>query len=105
MNHLPHAPGPWRVSSRGGRTYVVSDMRDPRSSREDTVVCQVSIMTKGCNNLDLLVNAPEMLAALERIANESNKLGFMWVDKDSPYFNLSEAINDAVDVICKAKGV
>jgi hypothetical protein len=104
MNNLPHAPGPWRISSRAGRTYVVSDMKDPRSSKEETVICQVSVMTKGCNNLDLLVAAPDMLAALERIATESNKCGLMWVDKDSPQFNLSEAINDAIDVICKARG-
>jgi len=49
--------------------------------------------------------AQEMLAALEKIAKEANQSGMMWVDKDSPFFALSEAINEAIDVICKAKGV
>lgn len=83
---------------------MVSDMKDPRSSRDETVVCQVSVMTKGCNNLDILTSAPDLLWALEEIALEANKSGLMFIGKDSKFFNLAQAINDSIDVICKAKG-
>jgi hypothetical protein len=105
MNHLSHAPGPWRVSLERNRVYIRSDMDDPRSAKESLVVCQVPVRTKGCNNLNVLLHAPELVAALEKIAMEANRSGFQWIEKDSKFFQLSEAINEAIDVLCKAKGV
>ena len=95
MNHLSHASGPWRVSFERNRVYIKADMADPRSDKEDIVVCQVPVRTKGCNNLNLLLHAPEMVAALEKIALAANA-----GDPDS----LANAINESIDVLCKAKG-
>ena len=105
MQNLPHANAPWRLSFERNRVYIRSDMKDPRSDKESLVVCQVPVRTKGCDNTSILLHAPGLLEALERIANAANKSGMMWVDKDSPYFDLSEAINDSIDIICKAKGI
>jgi hypothetical protein len=103
MNHLSHAPGPWRVSFERNRVYIKSDMADPRSDKESLVVCQVPVRTKGCNNLNLLLHAPELVAALEKIAlaaaNAHNIL-MNHADLDA----LDSAINESIDILCKAKG-
>lgn len=103
MNHLSHAPGPWRVSFDRNRVYIKADMADPRSEKEDLVICQVPIRTKGCNNLNLLLHAPDLVAALEKIAlaaaNAHNVL-MNHGDLDE----LDNAINESIDILCKAKG-
>ena len=103
MNHLSHAPGPWRVSFERNRVYIRSDTADPRSDKESLVVCQVPVRTKGCNNLNLLVNAPDLVAALEKIAlaaANAHKALMNNGDLDE----LDSAINESIDVLCKAKG-
>lgn len=103
MNHLSHAPGPWRVSFERNRVYIRADMADPRSDQESLVVCQVPIRTKGCNNLNILLHAPDLVAALEKIAlaaaNAHNALM-----KSGDLDELDSAINESIDVLCKAKG-
>jgi hypothetical protein len=104
MNHLSHAPGPWRVSFERNRVYIKSDMPDPRSDQESLVVCQVPIRTKGCNNLNILLHAPELVAALERVALEAAAARNILMNH-ADLVELDKAINDSIDVLCKAKGV
>ena len=87
---LPHTPGPWHTKWDRNSVYIRS--QDPD---RDVSVCRV-MTHRTENNLNILLAAPEMLAALETIALAANS-----GDPDS----LANAINESIDVICKAKGV
>jgi len=103
MNHLSHAPGPWRISFERNRVYVKADMADPRSDKESLVVCQVPVRTKGCNNLNILLNAPELVAALEKVALEAASARNILMNH-ADLVELDKAINESIDILCKAKG-
>jgi len=87
---LPHTPGPWHTKWVGNSVYIRSNDPD-----RDVSICRV-MTHRTENNLNILLVAPEMLAALETIALAANA-----GDPDS----LANAINESIEVICKAKGV
>jgi len=103
MNHLSHAPGPWRTSFDKNRVYIKADMKDPRSDSESLVVCQVPIRTKGCNNLNLLLHAPDLVAAVERVAMQAAMVRNILMEH-ADLVGLDTAISESIDVLCKAKG-
>jgi len=86
----PHTPGPWTTKWIRNSIYIKAQDTD-----RDLSICRV-MTHRSENNLNILVAAPEMLAALETIALAANS-----GDPDS----LANAINESIDVICKAKGV
>jgi hypothetical protein len=88
-HRLPHTPGPWTTKWVGNSVYIKAKDTD-----RDVSICRV-MTHRTENNLNILLAAPEMLAALETIALAANA-----GDPDS----LANAINESIDVICRAKG-
>jgi len=86
---LPHTPGPWTTKWVNNSVYIKAQDTD-----RDVSICRV-MTHRTENNLNILLAAPEMLAALETIALAANA-----GDPDS----LANAINESIDVICRAKG-
>ena len=85
---LPHTPGPWNAKWVGNSVYV-------RANGVNKSICRV--MTQRTeNNLNILLVAPDMLAALEAIALAHNS-----GDRD----RLDQEIGKSIDILCKAKGV
>ena len=85
----PHTPGPWTTKWSGNSVYIKAQNTD-----RDVSICRV-MTHRSHNNLNVLLAAPEMLAALEAIALAHNS-----GDKD----RLDTEIQNAVDVLCRAKG-
>jgi hypothetical protein len=74
-------------------------MPDPRSDKDSLVICQVPVRTKGCNNLDILAAAPELLEISERL------LGFALHYADPTALVAGQGlIESAKQTIAKAKG-
>jgi hypothetical protein len=74
-------------------------MPDPRSGKDNLVICQVPVRTKGCNNLDILAAAPELLEMCERL------LGFALHYGDQFALEAGNGlIESAKQTIAKAKG-
>jgi hypothetical protein len=86
---LPHTPGPWTTKWIGNSVYIKAKGTD-----RDVSICRV-MTHRTENNLNILLAAPEMLAALEAIALAHNN-----GDRD----RLDIEIHKAVDVLCNAKG-
>ena len=86
---LPHTPGPWHTKWVRNSTYIRS--QDPD---RDVSICRV-MTHRTENNVNILVAAPEMLAALEAIALAHNS-----GDRD----RLDTEIQKSIDILCKAKG-
>ena len=87
---LPHTPGPWTTKWVNNSVYIKAQDTDRGVS-----ICRV-MTHRTENNLNILLAAPEMLCALEAIALAHNS-----GDRD----RLDIEIQNAVDVLCKAKGV
>jgi hypothetical protein len=85
----PHTPGPWTTNWSGNSVYIKAQNTD-----RDVSICRV-MTHRSHNNLNVLLAAPEMLAALEAIALAHNS-----GDRD----RLDIEIQNAVDVLCRAKG-
>jgi hypothetical protein len=88
-HRMPHTPGPWTTKWVNNSVYIKAQDTD-----RDLSICRV-MTHRSENNRNILLAAPEMLAALETIALAANS-----GDPDS----LANAINESIDVICKAKG-
>lgn len=90
----PHTPGPWSVKWSGNSVYVKADKTD-----RDVSICRV-MTHRSQNNLNVILAAPEMLAALEKIAlaRFSTLTGQEYTD------NLNAAIDESITHICRAKG-
>lgn len=90
----PHTPGPWTTKWSGNSVYIKADKTD-----RDVSICRV-MTHRSQNNLNVLLVAPDMLAALEKIAlaRFSDKTGQEYTD------NLNAAIDESITIICKAKG-
>lgn len=87
---LPHTPGPWKTKWVNNSVYIKAHDVD-----RDVSICRV-MTHRTENNLNILLVAPDMLAALEAIALAHNS-----GDNE----RLDVEIKSAVDVLCKAKGV
>jgi hypothetical protein len=85
----PHTPGPWTTKWVNNSVYIKAVDAD-----RDVSVCRV-MSHRTQNNLNVLLAAPDMLKALETIALAANA-----GDPDS----LANAINESIEIICKAKG-
>jgi hypothetical protein len=79
----PHTPGPWITKWVNNSVYIKA---------QNTHRTQ--------NNLNVLLAAPEMLAALEKIAlaRFSTMTGQDYTD------NLNAAIDESIAIMCNAKG-
>jgi len=90
----PHTPGPWHTKWSRNSIYIRS--ADPD---RDVSICRV-MTHRSHNNLNVLLAAPDMLEALEKIAlaRFSNLTGQDYTD------NLNAAIDASIAVICNAKG-
>ncbi|CAB5220170.1 hypothetical protein UFOVP231_79 [uncultured Caudovirales phage] len=93
-HRMPHTPGPWHTKWANNTVYLQA-----KGKKKDISVCRV-MNQKTQNNLNILLAAPDMLAALEKIslARFSNLTGQQYTD------NLNAAIDESVAVICNAKG-
>jgi len=87
---LPHTPGPWTTKWSNNSVYIKAQDTD-----RDVSICRV-MTHRTENNLNILLAAPEMLAALEAIALAHNS-----GDRE----RLDIEIHKAVDILCNAKGV
>lgn len=93
MSNNTHAPGPWQVKWERNSVYIRS-----RNSDRDLSICRV-MTHRNCNNLDLLVNAPELLETCERL------LGFALHYGDPFALEAGNGlIQTAKQTIAKAKG-
>lgn len=90
----PHTPGPWTTKWSGNSVYIKAQNTD-----RDVSICRV-MTHRSHNNLNVLLAAPDMLAALEKIAlaRFSDKTGQEYTD------NLNAAIDEFIAVMCRAKG-
>ena len=88
-HRLPHTQGPWKTKWVKNSVYIKAQDTD-----RDVSICRV-MSHRTENNLSILLAAPEMLVALETIALAANA-----GNPDS----LANAINESIDVICRAKG-
>ena len=88
-HRLPHTPGPWKTKWVNNSVYIKAHDTD-----RDVSICRV-MCHRTENNLNILLAAPEMLAALEAIALAHNS-----GDKE----RLDIEIQNAVGVLCNAKG-
>ena len=85
-----HTPGPWRVYSDGATTYVVTAGK----LRESDCIATVS---KGKEyRAALIAAAPDMLAALKRVAK--------WGEKNGTA-EIQGMLSDVFQAISKAEGV
>jgi len=90
----PHTPGPWTTKWVNNSVYIKALDTD-----RDVSVCRV-MTHRTQNNLNIILAAPDMLAALEKIAlaRFSNLTGQDYTD------NLNAAIDASIAVMCNAKG-
>lgn len=90
----PHTPGPWTTKWSGNSVYIKAQNTD-----RDVSICRV-MTHRSHNNLNVLLAAPDMLAALEKIAlaRFSNLTGQEYMD------NLQAAIDESIAIMCNAKG-
>lgn len=87
---LPHTPGPWTSKWVNNSVYVRAKNTD-----RDVSICRV-MTHRTQNNLNILLVAPDMLAALEAIAMAHNSGNQAQLDQE---------IQKSIDLICLAKGV
>lgn len=90
----PHTPGPWTTKWVNNSVYIKAQNTD-----RDVSICRV-MTHRTQNNLNVLLAAPEMLAALEKIAlaRFSTMTGQDYTD------NLNAAIDESIAIMCNAKG-
>lgn len=93
-HRLPHTPGPWKTKWVNNSVYIKAHDAD-----RDVSICRV-MTHRTQNNLNVLLAAPEMLAALEKIAlaRFSTMTGQDYTD------NLNAAIDESIAIMCNAKG-
>ena len=70
MGNQSHTPGPWRVEWIKNAVYIKADDTDRNVS-----ICRVMTL-RGSSNVDILVQAPDMLDLLERLVKASTQNDF-----------------------------
>ena len=93
----PHTPGPWHTKWVRNSVYIRSVDPD-----RDVSICRV-MTHRTQNNLNILLAAPDMLAALEKIALAAANAHKTFMN-NGDLDELDSAINDSIAVLCKAKG-
>lgn len=90
----PHTPGPWTTKWSGNSVYIKAHNTD-----RDVSICRV-MTHRSHNNLNVLLAAPEMLAALKKIAvaRFSTLTGQEYTD------HLNAVIDESITIVCNAEG-
>lgn len=93
-HRMPHTPGPWTTKWVNNSVYIKAQDTD-----RDVSVCRV-MMHRTQNNLNVLLAAPDMLAALKKIAlaRFSNLTGQEYTE------NLNAVIDESITIVCNAEG-
>ena len=100
MNDRKHVPGPWEIKDVFGFTDIVGDKGRAK-------VCNVNgrAIKEQIATANLIAAAPELLEALERIADYAGRVSHDICDQDTGWFyQFGAATDKALTAIAKATG-
>lgn len=90
---MTHTPGPWKKVSKGNGIFTIEQVDGAGL-----------IGTAGNNNADLIIAAPDMLAALKELTEDMRAIKLYSGGRDIGKVSFAKAWNKSLVAIAKAEG-